>query len=96
MCQIIIVQFGHFLVKSDFGVELPVRLLKRIVLLVQLVYVVEKLDVLLFGLDEGGDDFVNVVDSCGLHDGLESLLDNLRVSHILVKQSLLLDVLRHY
>ena len=64
-----------------------------IVLLIELIYVVEQLNVLLFSFDEGGDDLVDVVDTGCLHDCLEGLLDDLSVAHVLVKQPFFLDIL---
>lgn len=59
----------------------------------QLVHIVEQLHVLLFSLDEGRHNFLYACTARVLHDRLESLLYDPRISHILFKQAFLLSVL---
>ena len=92
----VIIQRSHLLVVLDLLVMVPVGLLQLIVLLVKLIHIVEELHVLLFSLNECSDDLINIVDTSGLHDGLKSLLDDLGVPHILIKQALLLDIFVHH
>lgn len=96
------VALGLLLLFEAHGVDLSVSLelvSNALVLLVdhvdfrvEHVNVVEKRDVLLLSLDEGGDDLINGGDSCGLLDLLEGILDDLDVSGVHVHQVLLLLV----
>ena len=48
---------------------------------------------MLLSLDECSDNLIDIVNARGLHDRLEGLLNDLGVSHVLIEQALLLDVL---
>jgi hypothetical protein len=80
----------------DLLVILPIGLLKLVVFLVQLVHIVEKLHILLLGLDKCCDNFLNAADSCRLHDRLKCLLNDFGVANILVQQPFLFDVFVHH
>lgn len=93
--EVFIVYFAHLLVEGDLLVILSIRLFELVVLLVKLVHVVEQLDILVLCFDESSHNFVDVVNSSRLEDCFEGLLDDLCVTHILVQQPLLLNVLVH-
>ena len=96
VAHVVLVHPGHLLVHGDLLVIITVRFFKGVVLLVQLVDIVKQLNVLLFSLDECSNDLVNVIDTSSFHYGLEGLLDNLGVTHVLIQQALLLFIfLRH-
>ena len=48
--------------------------------------------VLLLGLDESGHDLLNVLDTCGLSDLVERILNHLHVPHVHVAELFLLAV----
>ena len=90
--DIVFVHPSHFFEDIDLLVELRALFDQLVILLVKLIDIVEKLEVLLFALDVGRDDLIDVADTCGFHDCLECLLNDLSVSDVLVEQALLLDV----
>ena len=63
--------------------------------MIQLIDIVEELHVLLFCFDESGNDFIDVIDASSFHNSLESFLNNLCITYILIKKSLFLQVLVH-
>lgn len=96
------VALGFFLLLAGHGVNLGVALklslnvavllLDHVDFTVKNIHVVEKRNVLLFSLDECGNDFVDGSDTGGLLDLFEGILDNLDVTDVHVHQVLLLLV----
>ena len=87
----VVLQLNHFV---DLVAYLPVRVLKLIRLVRQLIHVVEERIVLLLRLDKRSHDFINGRDSSRLLDLLEGVLDDLHVAEVLVHQTLFLAVRR--
>lgn len=76
----------------DLLLNLLVALFKLVILGVEHINIVLKTIILLFSLDESGDNLLDVGDTGGLLDLVESVLDDLHVSEILVHKLSLLFV----
>lgn len=86
-------EFSKFLVSLDLFFNLFVLLLNHINLGVNLVNVVIQRIILLIGLDEGGDNFLNGSNTCLLLNLSESVLNDIDISNIHIHQVLFLFVI---
>lgn len=84
---------SNLFIPCDLGVQLVVFIFHSVSCLAELIDVVEEGVILLFGLDEGRDNLIDVGDASVLLDDLEGLLDDFSVSQVLVEQPFLLLIL---
>ena len=92
---LLVVHGEELLVSLDFVLNVLVLLFDHVDFTVEHVDIVEEGDVLLFSLDECGDNFLDGTDTSGLLDLLESILNDLDVTDVHVHERLLLFVVVH-
>ena len=82
----------HLSMSLELLLDVAVLLFDEVDFAVEHVHVVEKRDVLLLSLDEGGDDLVNRGNTCALLNLFKGVFNDLDVSRVHIHQVLLLFV----